>query len=76
MYGNFFFAVELVLKTISETGKQIEDLHYREHKRIAVQGIISAIRYISCSNAAEEASGLEPGQVQYLRTNAIALKQQ
>ncbi|XP_065702427.1 RPA-related protein RADX isoform X2 [Patagioenas fasciata] len=54
--------VELVLKTIGETGKEIEDLHYREHKRIAVQGIISAIRYISCSNAAEEASGLEPVQ--------------
>ncbi|KFZ63951.1 Uncharacterized protein CXorf57, partial [Podiceps cristatus] len=39
-------------------------LHYREHKRIAVQGIISAIRYISCSNAAEEASGVELLEVQ------------
>ncbi|XP_027501198.1 RPA-related protein RADX isoform X2 [Corapipo altera] len=54
--------VESVLKTISETGKEIEDLHYREHKRIAVQGIISAIRYISCSNTAEEVSGVELGQ--------------
>ncbi|KAM6381701.1 LOW QUALITY PROTEIN: RPA-related protein RADX [Pluvialis apricaria] len=51
--------VESVLKAIGETGKEIEDLHYREHKRIAVQGIISAIRYISCSSAAEEASGVE-----------------
>ncbi|KFW95843.1 Uncharacterized protein CXorf57, partial [Phalacrocorax carbo] len=51
--------VESVLKAIGETGKEIEDLHYREHKRIAVQGIISAIRYISCSDAAEEASGVE-----------------
>uniref|UniRef100_A0A663ENW5 Uncharacterized protein n=4 Tax=Accipitrinae TaxID=8955 RepID=A0A663ENW5_AQUCH len=51
--------VESVLKAIGETGKEIEDLHYREHKRIAVQGIISAIRYVSCSNAAEEASGVE-----------------
>ncbi|KAM6198213.1 RPA-related protein RADX [Sarcoramphus papa] len=51
--------VESVLKAIGETGREIEDLHYREHKRIAVQGIISAIRYISCSSAAEEASGVE-----------------
>lgn len=54
--------VESVLKAIGETGKEIEDLHYREHKRIAVQGIISAIRYISCSNVAEEASGVELAQ--------------
>ncbi|XP_064015625.1 RPA-related protein RADX [Pogoniulus pusillus] len=51
--------VELVLKAIGDTGKEIEALHYREHKRIAVQGIISAIRYISCSSAAEEATGGE-----------------
>uniref|UniRef100_A0A8C0FR31 RPA1 related single stranded DNA binding protein, X-linked n=1 Tax=Bubo bubo TaxID=30461 RepID=A0A8C0FR31_BUBBB len=51
--------VESVLKAIGEMEKEIEDLHYREHKRIAVQGIISAIRYISSSNAAEEASGAE-----------------
>ncbi|XP_009945285.1 PREDICTED: uncharacterized protein CXorf57 homolog, partial [Leptosomus discolor] len=51
--------VESVLKAIGETGKEIEDLHYREHKRIAVQGIISAIRYISGSNAAEAASGVD-----------------
>ncbi|KFV48851.1 Uncharacterized protein CXorf57, partial [Gavia stellata] len=56
--------VESVLKAIGETGKEIEDLHYREHKRIAVQGIISAIRYISYSHAAEEASGVELVQVQ------------
>uniref|UniRef100_A0A8C0FSD2 RPA1 related single stranded DNA binding protein, X-linked n=1 Tax=Bubo bubo TaxID=30461 RepID=A0A8C0FSD2_BUBBB len=43
--------VESVLKAIGEMEKEIEDLHYREHKRIAVQGIISAIRYISSSNA-------------------------
>ncbi|XP_036258177.2 RPA-related protein RADX [Molothrus ater] len=49
--------VESVLKPIGEIGKEIEDLHYREHKRVAVQGIISAIRYISWSNAAEEAPG-------------------
>uniref|UniRef100_A0A8C3NRN4 Uncharacterized protein n=1 Tax=Cyanoderma ruficeps TaxID=181631 RepID=A0A8C3NRN4_9PASS len=40
---------ESVLKPIGEIGQEIEDLHYREHKRIAVQGIISAIRCISYS---------------------------
>uniref|UniRef100_A0A8C3I6R4 RPA1 related single stranded DNA binding protein, X-linked n=1 Tax=Chrysemys picta bellii TaxID=8478 RepID=A0A8C3I6R4_CHRPI len=39
--------VESVLKAISEMEREIEDLHYREHKRFAVQGIISAIRYVS-----------------------------
>uniref|UniRef100_A0A8B9IWX2 RPA1 related single stranded DNA binding protein, X-linked n=1 Tax=Amazona collaria TaxID=241587 RepID=A0A8B9IWX2_9PSIT len=52
--------VESVLKAIGETGKEIEDLHYREHKRIAVQGIISAIKCISCSNVAEETSEFQP----------------
>uniref|UniRef100_A0A8C8R6M9 RPA1 related single stranded DNA binding protein, X-linked n=1 Tax=Pelusios castaneus TaxID=367368 RepID=A0A8C8R6M9_9SAUR len=55
--------VESVLKTIGEMKREIEDLHYMEHKRIAVQGIISAIRYVS--SAAEDASGIEPIQVQY-----------
>uniref|UniRef100_A0A8C9NRZ2 RPA1 related single stranded DNA binding protein, X-linked n=1 Tax=Serinus canaria TaxID=9135 RepID=A0A8C9NRZ2_SERCA len=64
--------VESVLKPIGEIGKEIEDLHYREHKRIAVQGIISAIRYISCSNAAEEASGGELVQVWCVKVNAKA----
>uniref|UniRef100_U3J2E0 RPA1 related single stranded DNA binding protein, X-linked n=1 Tax=Anas platyrhynchos platyrhynchos TaxID=8840 RepID=U3J2E0_ANAPP len=67
--------VESVLKAIGEMGKEIEDLHYREHKRIAIQGIISAIRYINCSNVAEDASGVEPVQVQSLKINAVALKQ-
>lgn len=49
--------VESVLKPIGEIGKVVEELHYREHKRIAVQGIISAIRYISSSNAAEAPGG-------------------
>uniref|UniRef100_A0A663M5X7 RPA1 related single stranded DNA binding protein, X-linked n=1 Tax=Athene cunicularia TaxID=194338 RepID=A0A663M5X7_ATHCN len=66
--------VKSVLKAIGEMEKEIEDLHYREHKRIAVQGKISAIRYISSSNAAEETSGAELGQVQCLRINVIALK--
>lgn len=63
------------MKAIGEMGKEIEDLHYREHKRIAIQGIISAVRYINCSNVAEDASGVEPVQVQSLKINAIALKQ-
>ncbi|XP_035182439.1 RPA-related protein RADX [Oxyura jamaicensis] len=54
--------VESVLKAIGEMGKEIEDLHYRERKRIAIQGIISAVRYINCSNVAEDPSGVEPVQ--------------
>uniref|UniRef100_A0A8C3I7W0 RPA1 related single stranded DNA binding protein, X-linked n=1 Tax=Chrysemys picta bellii TaxID=8478 RepID=A0A8C3I7W0_CHRPI len=61
--------VESVLKAISEMEREIEDLHYREHKRFAVQGIISAIRYVSY--AAEDASGMEPIQVQCLRINTV-----
>ncbi|KFP13923.1 Uncharacterized protein CXorf57, partial [Egretta garzetta] len=67
--------VESVLKAIGEMGKEIEDLHYREHKRIAVQGIISAIKYISCSNAAEEASGAELVQVQWNNISAKLYRQ-
>uniref|UniRef100_A0A8C9NX45 RPA1 related single stranded DNA binding protein, X-linked n=1 Tax=Serinus canaria TaxID=9135 RepID=A0A8C9NX45_SERCA len=69
---SFLKYFESVLKPIGEIGKEIEDLHYREHKRIAVQGIISAIRYISCSNAAEEASGGELVQVWCVKVNAKA----
>ncbi|KFV97528.1 Uncharacterized protein CXorf57, partial [Eurypyga helias] len=65
--------VEAVLKTIGETGKELEDLHYREHKRIAVQGIISAVRYISWSNAGEEASGSELAQLEERALNALKL---
>ncbi|XP_069468831.1 RPA-related protein RADX isoform X2 [Ambystoma mexicanum] len=43
--------VETVLTTFAEMKKEIGELHYREHKRIAVQGIIAAIRYISNDNA-------------------------
>ncbi|KFP75167.1 Uncharacterized protein CXorf57, partial [Apaloderma vittatum] len=67
--------VESVLKTVSETEKEIEDLHYREHKRIAVQGIISVIRYIRSSNAAEKDSGVELVQKdtsQSLESSAMA----
>uniref|UniRef100_A0A7M4EED1 RPA1 related single stranded DNA binding protein, X-linked n=1 Tax=Crocodylus porosus TaxID=8502 RepID=A0A7M4EED1_CROPO len=54
--------VESVLKTISEMERELEDLHYREHRRFAIQGIISVIRYVSCSSAAQDASGVEPVQ--------------
>uniref|UniRef100_A0A8C2U9B7 RPA1 related single stranded DNA binding protein, X-linked n=2 Tax=Coturnix japonica TaxID=93934 RepID=A0A8C2U9B7_COTJA len=54
--------VESVLKAIGDLGEEIEGLHYREHKRVAIQGIISAIRCISYSSAAEDASGVEPAQ--------------
>ncbi|KAL8180860.1 UNVERIFIED_CONTAM: hypothetical protein K2H54_037772 [Gekko kuhli] len=55
--------VESVLTTISEMEKEIESLHYREHKRIAIQGIISAIRYVSCGSTSQDASGVKPMQI-------------
>nr|XP_056715560.1 RPA-related protein RADX [Euleptes europaea] len=55
--------VESVLTTISEMEKEIESLHYREHKRIAIQGIISAIRYVSCGRTSQDASGVEAIQI-------------
>lgn len=72
--GNFFFAVESVLKSIDEIGKEIDDLHYREHKRIAIQGIISAIRCVSFSDAAEEAPEEELAQVLCVRVNVRAAR--
>nr|XP_033801483.1 RPA-related protein RADX [Geotrypetes seraphini]XP_033801484.1 RPA-related protein RADX [Geotrypetes seraphini]XP_033801485.1 RPA-related protein RADX [Geotrypetes seraphini]XP_033801486.1 RPA-related protein RADX [Geotrypetes seraphini]XP_033801487.1 RPA-related protein RADX [Geotrypetes seraphini]XP_033801488.1 RPA-related protein RADX [Geotrypetes seraphini] len=55
--------VESVLITTCELKKEIENLHYREHKRVALQGIIAAVRYVCCSNATEgEVSGSEPVQ--------------
>ncbi|KAM4696100.1 RPA-related protein RADX [Rhinophrynus dorsalis] len=38
--------VDMILKTFSELKETIENLHYREHKRIAIQGIIAALRYV------------------------------
>ncbi|XP_030795646.1 RPA-related protein RADX isoform X1 [Rhinopithecus roxellana] len=51
--------VESLLTAISEVRKEIEDLQYREQKRIAIQGIITAIKYIPHSSATESASASE-----------------
>ncbi|XP_042638417.1 RPA-related protein RADX [Orycteropus afer afer] len=48
--------VESLLTAISEAKKEIEDLQYREQKRIAIQGIITVIKYIPHSGASESAS--------------------
>uniref|UniRef100_H9G6N6 RPA1 related single stranded DNA binding protein, X-linked n=1 Tax=Anolis carolinensis TaxID=28377 RepID=H9G6N6_ANOCA len=55
--------VESILTSTNQMEKEIESLHYREHKRIAFRGIISAVRYVSCSNASQEASRVEPVQI-------------
>lgn len=47
------------MTAISEVRKEIEDLQYREQKRIAIQGIITAIKYIPHSSATESASASE-----------------
>ncbi|XP_029141906.1 RPA-related protein RADX [Protobothrops mucrosquamatus] len=54
---------ELVLIYISDIGKEIDSLHYREQKHIAFQGIISAIRRVSCNSTSQNASGESPMQV-------------
>ncbi|XP_032994165.1 RPA-related protein RADX [Lacerta agilis] len=56
-------SVEQVLKTVDEIGEEIEKLHYREHKRIAIQGIIGAIKYIDCTKISSDASVGTPEQV-------------
>lgn len=48
-YGIFyfiFFAAEEILTTIRELKETIEQLHYREHKRVAIQGIIAACTFM------------------------------
>ncbi|KAG8509338.1 RPA-related protein RADX, partial [Galemys pyrenaicus] len=51
--------IESLLTAISEVRKEIEDLQYREQKRIAIQGIITVIKYIPHSGATESASTSE-----------------
>ncbi|KAM9576907.1 LOW QUALITY PROTEIN: RPA-related protein RADX [Trichechus inunguis] len=51
--------VESLLTAISEVRKEIEDLQYREQKHIAIQGIITVVKYIPHSSATESASASE-----------------
>ncbi|XP_012606617.1 RPA-related protein RADX [Microcebus murinus] len=51
--------VESLLTAISEVKKEIEDLQYREQKRIAIQGIITVIKYVPYSSATDNASAPE-----------------
>ncbi|XP_008576066.1 PREDICTED: uncharacterized protein CXorf57 homolog [Galeopterus variegatus] len=51
--------VESLLTALSEVRKEIEGLQYREQKRIAIQGIITVIKYIPPSGATESASASE-----------------
>ncbi|KAM3910631.1 RPA-related protein RADX [Leptodactylus fuscus] len=49
---------EEILTTIWELKAQIERLHYREHKRVAVQGIIAACAFVGKGAKTEMASNL------------------
>ncbi|XP_040120952.1 RPA-related protein RADX isoform X1 [Oryx dammah] len=51
--------VESLLTAISEVKVEIEDLQYREQKRIAIQGIITGIKYVPHLSATESASASE-----------------
>uniref|UniRef100_A0A2K6FWE8 RPA1 related single stranded DNA binding protein, X-linked n=1 Tax=Propithecus coquereli TaxID=379532 RepID=A0A2K6FWE8_PROCO len=48
-----------LLTAMNEVREVIEDLQYREQKRIAVQGIITVIKYVTHSRATENASASE-----------------
>ncbi|XP_010944433.1 RPA-related protein RADX [Camelus ferus] len=51
--------VESLLTAISEVRKEVEGLQYREQKRIAIQGIITGIKYVPHNSATENASASE-----------------
>ncbi|XP_046529725.1 RPA-related protein RADX [Equus quagga] len=51
--------VESLLTAMSEVRKEVEDLQYREQKRIAIQGIITVIKYVPHSVATGSASTSE-----------------
>ncbi|XP_053230669.1 RPA-related protein RADX [Podarcis raffonei] len=54
--------VDPVLKTVNEIGEEIGKLHYREHKRIAIRGIIGAVKYVDCTIVPPDASVQAPVQ--------------
>ncbi|NP_001091243.1 uncharacterized protein LOC100037041 [Xenopus laevis] len=45
-----------ILKLFSELKETISQLHYRERKRVAIQGTIAAIKYVHCNGCAEDTS--------------------
>ncbi|XP_034291641.2 RPA-related protein RADX isoform X2 [Pantherophis guttatus] len=67
---------ELVLISISEIEKEIDSLNYREQKHIAFQGIISAIRCVSCSSTSQDASGESPMQIEKSSSVGTSLSEQ
>ncbi|XP_067842319.1 RPA-related protein RADX-like [Heptranchias perlo] len=42
---------EVILTSMHEFKEKVESLHYREHKHIVVQGIVTAVRYITHTNS-------------------------
>ncbi|EPQ09974.1 Hypothetical protein D623_10027669 [Myotis brandtii] len=57
--SQIFIIVQSLLTAISEVRKEIENLQYREQKRIAIQGIITIIKYIPNSSATGSSSASE-----------------
>ncbi|KAF4026632.1 hypothetical protein G4228_018809 [Cervus hanglu yarkandensis] len=72
--SHIFITVESLLTALSEVKVEIEDLQYREQKRIAIQGIITVIKYVPHSSATESASASETLRVWCPRINSISLK--
>ncbi|XP_013916187.1 PREDICTED: uncharacterized protein CXorf57 homolog isoform X2 [Thamnophis sirtalis] len=67
---------ELVLISISKIEKEIDSLHYREQKHIAFQGIISAVRCVSCSNTSQDAVGELAMQIEKMPPTSLSQHQQ
>ncbi|XDB66343.1 hypothetical protein ABFV05_019959 [Capra hircus] len=59
-----------LLTAISEVKVESEDLQYREQKRIAIQGIITVIKYVPHLSATESASASETLRVWCQRINS------
>ncbi|KAM4662243.1 RPA-related protein RADX isoform 2-T2 [Discoglossus pictus] len=54
--------VESILTTFSELKKTIGNLHYRESKRVAIQGMIAALHFVDLNSVTEDASEKEADQ--------------
>ena len=67
---------ELLLTAISEVKKVTEVLQYREQRRIAIQGIIAAIKYIPHNHSAESAPASEALRVWCQRIPSTSLTTQ
>ncbi|KAJ3589671.1 hypothetical protein NHX12_010514 [Muraenolepis orangiensis] len=63
--------VPVALVAASDLQGELESLHYREHRRLAVQGLIIAVRFVRPGDAADEASTPERSSSESLDVGGI-----